>query len=132
MAKKLTIKQTKFVKAYVETDGNGRAAALQAYDTDSLDVANSIAVENLQKPSVRDAIEQALIKHEITMDAAIKPIKEALEAYGEKGVDHNVRLKASGMALKLMGAEQKSEEPKVNLHLHLEEKRKRYIDGDTI
>lgn len=140
MAKNLTIKQKKFVKAYVETDGNGTEAALKSYDTTDYQTANAISVENLQKPSIKEAIELALVKHNITMDAAIKPIADGLHAtrtigFGEEAmeaVDHSTRLKASGMALKLMGAEKNGEEPKVNLHLHLEEKRKRYIDGDTV
>ena len=57
--KKLTIKQTKFVKHYVKT-GNGTESALIAYDTSNPEVANSIAVENLQKPSVQEAVAESL------------------------------------------------------------------------
>lgn len=119
--KGLTVKQKKFVKAYVANDGNGQKAALETYDINKTDMnkalntANVIAVENLQKPTVKEAIEQALIKHGITMDAAIAPIADGLGAerdfYDKSGnflgnqPDHHVRLKASGMALKLMGAE---------------------------
>lgn len=117
--KKLTVKQTKFVKAYVANDGNGTKAALETYDTTEPTVANAIAVENLLKPSIKEAIENALIKHEITMDSAVKPIADGLKAIkyyedNEDGTatvqpDHSTRLKASSMALKLMGAEQKAE-----------------------
>ena len=112
--KKLTIKQKKFVKAYVANDGNGRDAAKAVYDVKTDNVAASIASENLTKPNVKQAIEQALAKHEITMDAAVKPIADGLKANREIEVDgqvvatqpdHSIRLKASGMALKLMGAE---------------------------
>lgn len=48
---KPTPKQIAFVKKYLET-GNGTKAALKAYDTKDPTVANAIAVENLQKPSV--------------------------------------------------------------------------------
>lgn len=110
MSKKLTVKQTKFVKAYVEKDGNGQEAAKVAYNVANDNVARNIASENLTKPNVKEAIDMALVKHEITMDAAIKPIADGLKAvrvFGEEGevIDHTTRLKASGMALKLLGAE---------------------------
>lgn len=109
----LTIKQKKFVKEYVKRDGNGTKAALAVYNTTSEDVARSISSENLAKPSIREEIDKALMRHEITMDAAVKPIADGLQAervtMTENGVDtspdHSIRLKASGMALKLMGAE---------------------------
>jgi phage terminase small subunit len=120
--KKLTVKQTKFVKAYVASDGNGQEAAKAVYDVKTDGVARSIASENLTKPNIKDAIEKALIKHNITIDAALAPIADGLtatkEQYTEHGVvetkDHSTRLKASGMALKLMGAE-KTDEGKGNI-----------------
>ena len=111
--KPLTIKQKKFVKAYVATDGNGQEAAKMAYDVKSDAVARTVASENITKPNVKDAIEKALEKHHITMDAAVAPIADGLKAtrlnfIDESAVetpDHATRLKASGMALKLMGAD---------------------------
>ena len=113
MAKKLTIKQAKFVKEYIKNDGNGTKAALKAYNTTDENSAHAIASENLQKPTIQDAIEKAMVKHEITPEAAIKPIADGLQAtrsivIGDEQyelVDHSTRLKASGMALKLMGAD---------------------------
>lgn len=110
----LTIKQKKFVKAYVANDGNGTRAALAAFDTTDYATANVMAQELLQKPSIRDSIEAALVRHEITMDAAIKPIAEGLKAereiFGDDGsravADHTTRLRASSMALRLLGADQ--------------------------
>lgn len=113
----LTIKQTKFVKAYVANDGNGRDAAKAVYDVKTDGVAASIASENLNKPNVKEAIEKALEKHHITMDAAVKPIADGLQAErvtmtdhgADVSPDHSVRLKASSMALKLMGADKDTE-----------------------
>lgn len=113
--KKLTIKQKKFVKAYVANDGNGTKAALETYDTVDDKTAGVIAVENLGKPSIRQAIDMALEKAEITMDKVIQPIADGLVAtksipVGEDVVeitDHGIRLKASAMAQKLMGMEDK-------------------------
>ncbi len=137
--KPLTIKQKKFVKAYVET-GNGTKAALKTYDTTDPDTARAISSENLAKPSVRFAVEQALEKHGITMDAAIKPIKDGLEAekvsitgqgdqaFAEVTPDHSIRLKASGMALKLMGADkgEQAVPAAVHFHNHIETKKADY------
>lgn len=116
--RKLTVKQKKFVKEYVLNNGNGQEAAKAVYDVANDNVARNIASENLTKPNVKDAIEQALVKHKITIDAAIKPIADGLEATREtwnkdgevfETIDHSTRLKASGMALKLMGADQKED-----------------------
>lgn len=57
--RKLTHKQKGFIKDYIVT-GNGVQSALKNYDTTSPEVANAIAVENLQKPSVKGAILEAL------------------------------------------------------------------------
>ncbi len=122
--KKLTVKQKKFVKEYVKRDGNGTKAALAVYNTTSEDVARSISSENLAKPSIREEIDKALIRHEITMDAAIKPIADGLRATKEFGenrieiVDHSTRLKASGMALKLLGAEKQEQSSGTNIFVN--------------
>lgn len=113
----LSVKQRKFVKAYVENNGNGTKAALEAYDTNSEDVARSMAAENLAKPTIRVAVEKALEKADITIEKAVQPIADGLQATKTipttdgfvEGIDHGIRLKASGMALKLLGADQKEE-----------------------
>lgn len=135
--KPLTIKQKKFVRAYVNNDGNGRDAAKAVYDVKTDGVAASIASENLNKPNVKAAIELALEKHGITIEKATKPIADGLTAEQEfidkngdshAKPDHNVRLKASGMALKLMGAEQKPEviPQAVHFHNHQAQQRETY------
>lgn len=53
---RLTKKQKDFAKAYLET-GNGRQAALKAYDTDSPNTAGALASENLTKPNIRAYLE---------------------------------------------------------------------------
>lgn len=55
MTAKLTKKQKIFVDEYIAT-GNGTQSALKAYDTDAPTVANAIAVENLQKPLIQNAL----------------------------------------------------------------------------
>lgn len=56
---KLTRKQSKFVDEYVKT-GNGTQSANKAYDVKNNKVASVIATENLAKPSIQIAIEEAL------------------------------------------------------------------------
>lgn len=56
MATKLTKKQKGFVKDYIDT-GNGVQSALKNYDTKDYATAGVIAVENLEKPKIREALE---------------------------------------------------------------------------
>ena len=49
--KKLTKKQKEFADEYLDT-GNGTQSALKTYDTVDYDTANQIAIENLQKPTI--------------------------------------------------------------------------------
>lgn len=110
--KRLTQKQTKFVKAVAKGKPAYKAAA-EAYDTKNLSVANAIAVENLQKPSIREALDAALEKAGITLEAAIAPIQDALEFEdpdGDQRTTLDMRLKGSDRALKLMGATQQEKE----------------------
>lgn len=113
---KLTLKQKKFITE-VAKGKSGTQAALIAYDTTSVDVAKNIASETLRKPNVQEALAVAFEKHGITLDKAIKPIADGLvadkvhivgngeQAMAEIAPDHSIRLKASGMALRLMGAD---------------------------
>lgn len=61
MSRKLTRKQQKFVSAFVET-GVGAQAAKKAYDIEPHqdDVAAAIGYENLRKPQIQEAIQEAL------------------------------------------------------------------------
>lgn len=98
---KLTQKQAKFVQGIAEGKTNTQAA-LDSYDTDSYEVANAIAVENLQKPSIQEAVELARVKLNITPERALKPIDDALNAD-----DLEMRLKGSDRAMKIMGITEK-------------------------
>lgn len=97
---KLTMKQAKFVKGIAEGKTNHQAA-IDAYDIESKDVVNvasSIAAENLQKPTIQEAIELARVKLGITPELALMPVAEALHSD-----ELDMRLKGSDRALKLMG-----------------------------
>lgn len=139
MKKKLTLKQAKFVTE-VAKGKSGTQAALAAYDTTSVDVAKNIASETLRKPNVQEALAIAFEKHGITLDRAVKPIADGLEAEkvhivgnGEQAMaevvpDHGIRLKASGMALRLMGADSEPTGNTYNFVQVIEEQKDKYAD----
>lgn len=83
MARKLTKKQQGFIKDYLET-GNGTQSALKNYDTNDYATANAIAVENLQKPSVREYLE-----------SKAERAAEIIVELAETAQQENVRLGAS-------------------------------------
>lgn len=66
---RLSKKQKGFVKDYIKT-GNGVKSALNNYDTKDYNTANQIAIENLQKPTVQNAIKS--IADSIPDDLLIK------------------------------------------------------------
>ncbi|HZS47239.1 MAG TPA: terminase small subunit [Blastocatellia bacterium] len=84
MPRRLTIKQQKFVKEYIENDGNGTKAALAVYETSEPTVANAIATENLQKPSIREKIDEALASLEITPNWVLNRHKTIAEKQEDK------------------------------------------------
>ncbi len=111
MAKKLTPKQAKFVRGIAEGKTQTRAA-LDAYDIEGKDperIASALAVENLGKPSIQQAVELARVKLNITPERALKPIDDALNAD-----DIETRLKGSDRALKIMGITGKSDANTIN------------------
>jgi len=113
MEKKLTKKQRGFVKDYVRTE-NGLQSALKNYDIESKEnadiIAGGIAVDNLKKPYIIEAIEterkslkQALIDKGITEETLADKVGELLEAKKDdgkpdyqaldKGINHAVRIR---------------------------------------
>jgi len=94
---KLTQKQQKFVIYYLEL-GNGVQAALKAYNTRDYSTAHSIASENLQKPTIRQAIEAIMNSYDFNNTYLLKIHRGLLE-------DKNpmVVAKALDMAYKVKG-----------------------------
>jgi phage terminase small subunit len=103
------MKQRIFVDEYIENKGNGTKAALKAYDTDKDYVAKNIASENLTKPNVWQAIQDA-----------------AEEAFGsirtlsKTAKNENVRLGASKDILDRAGFKPVEERKNLNVDLKLE------------
>lgn len=132
---KLTVKQAKFVKAKAEGK-TGVEAAMSAYDTTDYFTANAIASQNLQKPSIQEALHAEFKRQGITLERIVRPINEALDANkivtsptepDKEVADHSVRLKASGMAAQFMGIGKNDQvAPSVHFHQHIEEKKQAY------
>ena len=116
------MKQAKFVKGIAEGKTNTQSA-LEAYDTDSEKVASVIASENLGKPNIQEAIEQAMVKLNITPERVLKPIDDALN-----DDDVKTRLMGTDRALKIMGIANKGEGNTVNINFnqHIQEQRAKY------
>ncbi|MDA2930738.1 terminase small subunit [Acidobacteria bacterium AH-259-O06] len=109
MSLRLTVKQQRWIEAYVENGGNATQAALEAYDT-GYDSARVIGSENLAKPNIRWEIQARMGDARLTTEDALHTVKQALEATNVKDrPDWRSRLKAADMTLKLTGAYSRGE-----------------------
>lgn len=106
--KKLTTKQAKFVKEYVANDGNGTKAIQKAYGGNkSKNVAAVMAVENLSKPNIQQALLRAAEKMGITEEKIIEPVALALAAEDKNGKpDLDMRLKGHDRIVKLINGKE--------------------------
>lgn len=93
----LSKKEKGFVKDYLEL-GNGTKAALNNYNTENENVAANIASENLRKPKIINAIQEALPD-----DLLAKVHLQGLDATDEGIPDYAVRHKYLDSAYKLKG-----------------------------
>ena len=102
--RKPTLKQRRFIKAYVQNGGNATQAALEAYDT-TYDTARVIGCENLTKPNIKRVIDRLMEAVELSTKDTLRAIGDALRATDRNDYpDHRMRLKAAVMLLKLRGA----------------------------
>ena len=91
MSSQLTIKQRKFVKTYVKNEGNGTQAVLESYKIDNPNTAGAIASENLRKPKIKEALEKALVKLDITPERVLKTFLNVTEVHMEQNPNAAVR-----------------------------------------
>lgn len=123
ISKKLTHKQRKFVKEFVATEGNGTQAALAAYDTNDAHVAAAIASENLTKPAILNALENALpdeLLAKIHREGlfSTKPIYDKEGSLIGEDADFNARHKYLETAYKLKGSF--APEKRLNVNVEVE------------
>ncbi len=131
----LTVRQAQFVGAYVANGGHGADAIRSIAHSDyaSEESVRTAASDLLSKPNVQEAIRKALDKHKLTPDWAAERIADAGEATDSKGSkDHNTRLRAVDMALKLQGAYPNAESSTLHLHAHKHESSFDSMDAETL
>ena len=117
--RKPTLKQRRFIKAYVQNGGNATQAAWVAYDTEDYDTAKSIGCENLTKPYIREEIDRLMVAAELSTKDSLRAIKDAFSATDKNDYpDHRMRLKAAVMLLKLRGAYSRDKTHQPQQHVH--------------
>lgn len=99
---KLTPKQLTFIKCLLSGQ-SATQAALGAYNTTSNAVAASMAHENLNKPDIRQAIQEALSAKGLSSDVIVANIGNIAMCEPAK-ISGETKLKANVELLKLMGA----------------------------
>lgn len=116
--RKLTKKQRGFVKDYIKTE-NATEAAARNYRVANRNVANNIGAENLAKPSIRVAIQEALPD-----ELLAKVHLEGLSAEFKGIPDYGVRHKYLDSAYKLKGSYAAEKHLNINLEVNKEEREK--------
>lgn len=100
----MTLKQRQFVKKYIQNGGNGTQAAMDVYNTKNYNSAHSIASDNLQKPTIRREIEQAMEAEGLTDEYISEILRKATVAgIGQKATNSDT-LRGVEMMLKIKGA----------------------------
>lgn len=116
--RKLTLKQRKWIKKYIET-GNATEAAMQVYDCKNREVAESIGSENLGKLAFRDLMDEMGLT-DITLlnvgaEGMTKPVKQSIT--GETFPDYSVRHKYWETMLRLKGLTKETSEVNVDARI---------------
>lgn len=123
----LTLKQQKWIDAYIANGGNATEAARQAgYDSTDYTTLSVIGTENLAK--LRPKLADVLDKHGLTLDTAAAATAEALQANTVKTAtlhgqitdereypDHPTRLAAARNVFQLRGAFKEGSTVNVNV-----------------
>lgn len=124
--RKLTPKQRRFVKYYLETDNATKAVIKAGYDlggkhggNDPDNTARAIGSENLAKPAIRQAIDNAMIRQKITPEYVLSGISNLAES-AERDGDKIRSYELLGKYLKLFQIDQENSTPtKIVLNLGL-------------
>lgn len=99
---KLTRKQVAFIKG-VASGRTPTESAMEVYNAKSKRVATSIASENLTKPSIREAIDNALSSQGLSLSVIMGNLGEMANSKPER-ISGDTKLKANMEILKLIGA----------------------------
>lgn len=134
--RKLTPKQRRFVKYYLETDNATQAVIKAGYNlgekhgTDDIkNVAHAIGTENLQKPAIQQAINNAMIRQKITPEYVLSGISKLAET-SERDGDRIRSYELLGKYLKLFQIDQDNSTPtKIVLNLGLPDNKPPTLEG---
>lgn len=135
--RKLTPKQRRFVKYYLETDNATQAVIKAGYDLggkhggDSPEqTAAAIGYENLNKPYIQEAINNAMIRQKITPEYVLSGISKLAET-SERDGDRIRSYELLGKYLKLFQIDQENSTPtKIVLNLGLPDNKPPTLEGD--
>lgn len=94
--RKLTLKQTRFIKFYFECDGNGTEAARQAHYKGNAYTLSAVAAENLTKPLIVAAIEALKKKFGLTDEFLLKKHLQLINAKRNQACDVYIKKDADG------------------------------------
>lgn len=115
----ITKKQAEIIK--LKAKGTKQTdIAKQVYPEQTPNAGSVSVSRQLKNANVQEALRQALAKHNITVDTAVKPISNALTAQkqnqftGEITDDYTTQLNASKMALNLLGVQSTTAPTPVN------------------
>ena len=100
----LKVKDVKFIAAKVkEPDMPNYKAAMIATGAKDMNTASTNAARMLQNATLREALDEAMVKLGITIDSAVAPVREALEYEGDTDRDTlEMRLKGHDRAMKVL------------------------------
>ena len=119
---KLTKKERGFVKDYIRTE-NGTQSVLNNYDTDDENTAGVIAHENLRKPKIQKAIQEALPD-----ELLAKVHLEGLDAKRDDIPDYAVRHKYLDSAYKIKGTYAPEKTVSMNIEVESSEEIKKLAE----
>lgn len=114
MNKQLTLKQKRFVNAYIR-NGNGRLAAKEAGYGGDAHTLEQIASENLRKPEVTTALAAAFKPEEDLQERVVGEIKMLAFAPSDEPLGQSHKLKALEILAKFM--QMFDDAPKVNVNI---------------
>lgn len=126
---KLTPTQAKVVRAKIKaelTDTPISKIALEVFPNQTPEAARVSMHEVLRKPTVQEALENAMAKYGLTTDTLAASVGSAMGAYKTVQVegdlietevaDHSIRLKAAGMAANWMGVGKNNDGSSTNIN----------------
>lgn len=113
----LTLKQSRFITAYIQNGGNGRVAAEKAGYKGNAQTLRQVAYENLRKHDVRQALVLPLQQEERVQDRVVSELKGMAFAPLQEEVNAGAKLKSLEILAKIH--QMYDDAPKVQVNVGL-------------